>query len=81
MAVDCDMHLINSLMSKVLPTNVANIYVSIMGWHRQLFLLLGIHFHAFVCISSFTAPFIEETTLSTLCGFGSLVKDRLIIHV
>ena len=29
--------------------NEGDIFVPIMGWHRQLFSLLGIHFHASVC--------------------------------
>ena len=34
-----------------------------------------------VWISSFPVPFFEETHLSPLCVFSSIVKDQLIIYV
>ena len=49
MAVNCEMHLNSSLMAMLSPNKVANIFVPIMGYHRELFSLLGIFFLSFVC--------------------------------
>lgn len=48
MAVKFEMHLNRSLMAMLLSRRW-QFFSPRMGWHRQLFSLLGIHFLAFVC--------------------------------
>ena len=69
-------------MAKFLPTKVENIFSSQDGMAQAVVFTVGGSLSRFcVWISSFPAPFIEETKISPLCVFGSLVKDQLNIHV
>ena len=68
-------------MATLLPMKLLNIFVPIIGWHRQLVSLLHIHFHSLVCVYPGSQHHLLKRVTSPSCVFDSLVKNQLSIYV